>query len=65
MKKKLNKYKKSNPNSDKNMDHKLNAENKNSENKNSNSSNMNTPSDKQNNNYPSDIQGLFERLGIV
>lgn len=64
MKKKLNKYKKLKTNSEKNMDRKLNNDENNSANESSNSLNINSPINKQNNIYPSDIQGLFERLGI-
>jgi hypothetical protein len=63
MKKKLNKYRKLKTNSEKNMDQKMNADHKNSANENATNLNVNELDD--NNNYPSDIQGLFERLGII
>lgn len=54
MKKKLNKYKKLKTSSNKNM----NADHNNSVNENSSNNDQNII-------YPRDIQGLFERLGIL
>ena len=58
MKKKFNKYKKLKTNSDHNMNDNMNAD----KNK---SVVENLSKDEQNNIYPRDIQGLFERLGII
>lgn len=65
MKKKLSKYNKLKSNSDKNMNPKNTSKNTNDLSENSSSPISGNSNELQNNVYPTDIQGLFERLGII
>lgn len=65
MKKKLNKYNKSKSNSNKKMNLKQRSKNTNDLTDNSKAPISGNKSQQQNNIYPDDIQGLFERLGII
>jgi len=65
MKKKLNKYNKLKSNSSKSMNPKMSSKNTNDSPENSITPISGNNNEQQNNIYPTDIQGLFERLGII
>lgn len=65
MKKKLNKYNKLKSNSNKKMNPKQHSKNTNDLTDHSKTPISGNKSEQQNNIYPNDIQGLFERLGII
>jgi len=65
MKKKIHKYNKLKSNSFKNMNPKMSSKNTNDSPENSITPISGNNNEQQNNIYPTDIQGLFERLGII
>lgn len=65
MKKKLNKYNQLKSNSAKSMNPKMNSKNTNDSPENSITPISGNSNEQQNIIYPTDIQGLFERLGII
>jgi len=64
MKKKINKHKKSKTPIDMKKTTNNNSKNNNTSPENSKNSTSENNAEQQSNRYPSDIQGLFERLGI-
>ena len=65
MKDKLNKHKKSETRLNPKMTMKTNSEDNNTNTDSSNNTANTETNQQQNNTYPDDIQGLFERLGIA